>query len=181
MAMLMAMLMAMATDRPLGSCCDGVADPKLVSPACAVSQDGARRANDEFEHWSDGHSAGATATMTRSLLYGGRVPVADACELERIGKHGVEAKMVCNLDQLVANGDGASADCTIISIGSENKCLKRRCLRGRRAASRRLIAPASASDGRCLQRCKAGCGSIWCAWATPNGVLLICPAAGVAT
>lgn len=178
--------MAMATDRPIGSCCDGVTDPKLVSPSCAVSQDGARRANDDFERWSHGHNAGATAAMTRSLLYGGRVPVADACVLERIGKHGVEAKMACNLDQLVANGDGASAGCTIISIGSENKWEFETEMFARTPCRIETFDCTGVGLGwvvpAALQsRVRPGCGSIWCAWATPNGVTLTCPAAGVAT
>ncbi|AHA56050.1 hypothetical protein EhV164_00463 [Emiliania huxleyi virus 164] len=90
-------------------CCNSSKYTHELSHNCAISHDQATAANEQFKTWESNEN-------TKSLLYENDMPVSSICKLSYFGKHGAESKMLCNVEKFAMRDD-----CTVISIGSENK------------------------------------------------------------
>ena len=104
----------------MARCCNDVQPGELVSSTCALPSPRAARANERFDAWLRREQR----RVTPLDLWHGRVPVAhDACQrsLERLGVHGAESKLACNLTGLTSPSGSGHEECVVVSIGSENR------------------------------------------------------------
>ena len=81
-----------------------------VLPNCSISKNNAELTNKHYILWNANVSAPST-------LYHNKMPVSTICKTDKFGMHNSESKLICNASVLFEH----AKNCTIISIGSENK------------------------------------------------------------